>query len=373
MGGVHLYSEHELATTSVPNVFIDRYMVEANGEFVKVYLYLLRCLGDASLPCSTSAIADFLEHTEKDVNRALKYWAREGVLGLELGEDKSIVGICLKDLTPPECGQEEAPVESAPEAVAPVKTKTTRARAAKVEAAPAAEVTVASVAAVTRKEYSLDEIKSLSKDPDVTELLFIVETYLKRPLASTDTNTILFWYDQLKFSSELIIFLVEYCISKNHASIRYMDKVAISWYEANVTTIDQAKAAAGSYNKAYYAVAKAFGINGRNLIDRETAYVDVWTKEFGFDIEIIQEACARTIAAINQPSFEYANTILTSWHNSNVHTLEDAKKVSEATKPKGRKSAPASPMKRTAFTNFSQRDYNMDDLEAALLATSPRK
>ncbi len=369
MSGMHLYSEHEIATTSVPNVFIDRYMVEANGEFVKVYLYLLRCLSDASLSCSTSAIADFLEHTEKDVNRALKYWAREGVIALELGEDKSVVGICLKDLKTPECGQEVAAEEDAP-----VKTKTTKSRAAKAEAVPVAEEAPsapAAAATVVRKEYTRNELEALSADPDVTELLFIIETYLKHPLSGNDTNTILFWYDGLSFSSELISYLVEYCIGKGKKSIRYMDSIAMSWYESGIHTIEQAKAESSSFNNLYFGVLKAFGISGRNPIDEEIAFIDTWTKEFGFDLSIISEACARTIAAISQPNFKYANSILTSWHQNNVHTLADARKVSEATKPKSRK-APAAPMKRTAFTNFSQRDYNIEDLEAALLSSSPK-
>ena len=59
----------------VSNVFIDTFMRDANGEFIKVYLYLLRC-EDGNMPVTVSDIADKLNMTENDILRALKYWNR---------------------------------------------------------------------------------------------------------------------------------------------------------------------------------------------------------------------------------------------------------------------------------------------------------
>ena len=61
--------------TVVSNEFIDNYMARANGEYVKVYLYILRNGGRAD---SVADIADALNHTEADVRRALVYWERRG-------------------------------------------------------------------------------------------------------------------------------------------------------------------------------------------------------------------------------------------------------------------------------------------------------
>ena len=54
----------------VANEFIDRYMAVANGEYVKVYLYLLRHDGRE---ITVGEIADALNHTESDVKRAIAY------------------------------------------------------------------------------------------------------------------------------------------------------------------------------------------------------------------------------------------------------------------------------------------------------------
>ena len=72
--------------TSVSNIFLDTFMCSANGEFVNVYLYLLRCMDAPDGDITMSDIADKLNLTEKDVIRALKYWA--GVQVLDVSFDK---------------------------------------------------------------------------------------------------------------------------------------------------------------------------------------------------------------------------------------------------------------------------------------------
>ena len=68
--------------TILTNEFIDKYMAAANGEYVKVYLYLLRHQNDL---VELGAIAEALNHTEADVRRALAYWERMGILSKEEG------------------------------------------------------------------------------------------------------------------------------------------------------------------------------------------------------------------------------------------------------------------------------------------------
>lgn len=79
--------------TQVNNDFIDGEMLSANGEYVKVYLLLLRYAGDRSLDITEaiiSKIADKLDCPEKDVLRALEYWEKKGILeGQSLKEDES--------------------------------------------------------------------------------------------------------------------------------------------------------------------------------------------------------------------------------------------------------------------------------------------
>ena len=44
MAKILIHSDSASSATSVSNIFIDEYMSDANGEFVKIYLYLLRLM-----------------------------------------------------------------------------------------------------------------------------------------------------------------------------------------------------------------------------------------------------------------------------------------------------------------------------------------
>ena len=85
---------------------------------------------------------------------------------------------------------------------------------------------------------------------------------------------------------------------------------------------------------------------------------------------MIEEACRRTISATHQPSFEYADTILTKWHNSHVKSLKDVTVLDEAYQ-KEKAAQRITPVRaRTAvrnLNNFERRNYDMDSLEEQLL------
>ena len=424
MPTIQLINDSSSTMTSVSNIFIDEFMPEANGEFVKVYLYLLRSLSNHSCECTISAIADKLEHTEKDVTRALKYWERMGLLKLEFNSSKKLSAVhvlnCQSRQAENPATAPAAPMAAAQAqgAMAPAAAPMAAAQAqgAMAPAAAVAQPQVVSAPAATaptssglsletipvppeapvdelpnrliaytvppvvtsadkpaRKEYSLNEIKEFQKDESVSELLFLVETYLKRPLSSSDTNTVLFWYDQLHFPTDLIVYLMEYCISKGHSSMRYMDKVALAWKDSNISTVEQAKEQAAIHSQVYYGVMKAFGITGRSLVDGETRLIKKWTKEFGFDMELVLEACSRTMTAIHQPSFEYTDKILAEWHKNHVHTLNDIKTLDQSYQKNKKTSSSTTTSdtpKRNKFNNFNQRDYDYDQLEKILLTTS---
>lgn len=386
MASIRLCSDFPYRDISVPSKFIDEYMPEANGEFVKIYLYLLRSLSSSSSDCSISKIADKFDHTEKDVVRALKYWERQKLLAIEYNPDKSIAGIHVTDIyhldddfssNKPAAAQESGNSNNTVEAATVVTespASDSSADSSSVVAGYASNITPIPAPAPTKKEYTLDDIKNFRKDPDVSELFFIIETYLKHTLSSSDINIILYWYEELHFPTDLIEYLVEYCISKGHSSTRYMNKVAISWSESGITTVEQAKENASIHSQVYYAVMKALGISGRNLVDTEMNYIKKWSKEFGFDTQLISLACQRTISAIHQPSFEYVDSIMTSWHNNQVHTTEDVDKL-DAAYNKTKKvtvNTTDKPIgtKRNKFNNFNQREYDYDQLEKVLLTTS---
>lgn len=388
--------------TMVSNTFIDKYMPSANGEFVKVYLYILRTALGGGCSVSVSDIADNFNNTENDVIRALNYWSSKGLLSVDIDSQNNISCITLFPI--PASSVFEPPIKSASHenevdratlgqvnsknsansisnssATLQGATDSTGNSSASLQnvagstgnSSASLQNVASSSANDKHKKYSLDEIKAFRQDPDVMELFFIIETYLKRTLSSTDTNLVLFWLDELHFKPDLIEYLVEYCITKGHSSLRYMDKVALGWADSSITTVEQAKAEAATHSQLYYSVMKALGINGRNLVDSEISYINKWSRDFAFDSDIICEACNRTILNIHQPSFEYTDSILTNWHKQNIRTKEDisAADVSYAKTKKTSSSTEAkqSNNKKNKFNNFNQRNHDYDQLEKLFL------
>ena len=139
-----------------------------------------------------------------------------------------------------------------------------------------------------------------------------------------------FFYDELGMSEDPIEHLFEYCISGGHRKLNYIQAVAISWTEAGIRTVADAKTYCAGFNKQNTAVMNAFGIKGRYLSDDELSYIRRWTQEYDFSQELIVEACRRTILTAHSASFQYANTILERWRNNEVHTLADVSRLDAA-------------------------------------------
>lgn len=354
MAQITLHSDRNSSATYVSNNFIDYYMTTANGEYVKIYLYLLRCMNSTDCSFSLSSVADKFEHTEKDIQRALNYWEKMNLLRLEYDAAKNLSGIYFLDSEVPDHSSPTQNMEKAN--IAPAQT-TENANSAPLE--------------IVQHTYTAAELAAFQEKEVISELLFVIEHYLKRPLTSTDINIILFWYDQLEFSVSLIEYLVEYCVGKGHTSLRYMEKVAIAWKKEGVNTVERAKQSSSAFSQIHFSVMRALGINSRNLVPAETAFIDKWSKTYGFTTDIITEACRRTIAAIHKPSIEYADGILTNWHKQNVHHLSDVVKLDSDYNNNKKSNAvnnkAAAPNK---FHNFNQRTYDYDKLEQQLLNSS---
>ncbi|MCU6762941.1 Replication initiation/membrane attachment protein [uncultured Roseburia sp.] len=349
MANITLYNSLSDTATYVPNKFIDDYMTTANGEYVKIYLYLLRCINQPGCNFSLSKLADHFDHTEKDIRRALKYWEKVQLLKLEYDGENHLSGICLLPSQPESTDTLPRPASSGSENTAP------------------------------KTDLTADGMKAFCQREEIRELIFLTETYLGRTMNQSDLNFIFSWYDQLSFSPELIEFLVENCIAKGHSSLHYMQRVAEDWASENIKTPEEAKRLVSSNNETYYMVMKAFGIRGRNLVPSEMNLLKKWTGSYGFSREIISEACRRTIQKIHEPSFEYADSILSNWHQAGVHTIEDIKNADEAfQKSKAAKTASnrikitGNTAKNNKFNNFQQRDYDYDQLSRKLLEKSIR-
>lgn len=362
--------------TMLSNLFIDQFMPKANGEFVKVYIYLLRMDNMPGVSLGLAQMADSLLCTEGDILRALKYWESENLVSL-LYEGTQLTGITL--LSPEEKNVPEMAATSSTFVTEPLAASTIPKIPSQTEIAASPEasdiISAASPESASRppsetKSLTLDRVKELKQNEEIVQLLYIAEQYLGKTLTPTETRKILFFYDELHMSVDLIDYLIEYCVGRDHRSIRYIETVAMAWKEEGITTVEMAKDSTARYGKDYFTILKFMGITNRNPVDTEIVLMNTWMKDYGFTMDLIQEACSRTVLQTGQPSFQYADKILQSWKKKEIRSLEDVRLQDAAhQKRKLEKAAakPVQPKSNNRFNNFHQREYDFSEYEKKLL------
>ena len=345
--------------TVLPNKFIDEYMIKADGEYVKIYLLILRLQG-MGLPVDVDHLADHLELTRKDVLRALSYWEKAGLL--------------------------QASEPSVPEKTASAASTGTQKGASSQQGTLSPTIT----SVPEKTTLSPTDVENSMKDTDLERTIYMAETYIGRPFSTSELNSFCYINDQLHFSSDLMEYLIEYCVSRGKKSVRYIESVAINWYQQGITSVQEAKEQSTLYSQNVFPIMKAFGISNRDPGSAELDYIKKWNS-LGLGTDIIIEACSRTLLATHQASFPYANKILEDWKRLGVRNTSDIKHLDDKhrstassssgsaagyTQGQPRKgSTGAAARKNTAtnqFHNFEQRTYDFNDLESRLLDKTRR-
>ncbi len=423
-------SPSDNGVTLIDNSFIDHYMADANGEFVKIYLYLVRCAcpgRDVSVP----GIADFFEQTEGDVRRALNYWKAQGLVDLVLDASGQISQIVLRscscapagaafqtkgaavrvtaasvssETTLPQSGTRSQAEDGLPQSDPQQQTNEVHPAGIPTSTDPEASVRLpqtqqnpvtgpfgqapAGVAACGHDTDAQPSEESSGTPPveevpqqkqsrqlrrtELGKLYYVAEIYFQRNLSSAELSMIDYFVNDLNMSADLVEYLLEYCIGKGHTSVRYMETVAQNWIAKNITTVQQAKDESRSFGGDYTVILRELGLT-RKPAPAETALMDKWLSEYAFSLDLIKEACRRTVLQASSPSLSYTDSILTRWHNASVRSLRDvalldadheASKSDQknAEKPKnGQRRAGQSKSRLQAGGHFSS--YGHEDLD----------
>ena len=373
---------------SLPSEFIDKYMLKANGDYIKVYLFMLR---NADRLINPEIIADALELTIKDVERAIAYWCKSGIL-IEKEENIAKLGngddfeeiLLTKNLPSKEELEEARRILNAANEIyrrreitkdaeknseedntdEPDKTldetlETQTGDEVKKEENPIEEPPEPKPPKLP--DRSLVDLPKLKSDEDFQELVFCVQTYTEKIFSPTDTEKLAYLYDVVGMSKDLLEYIAEISVQKGKKSISYIEKIALSFHEKGITTVEEAKEDNVKFYNENRAVLKAFGIYDRVLAPVESRFVKKWFDEYCFSPEIVVEAINRTVINTSSQSFTYADGILTRWYKENVHTLADIKALDEKHDDKVKSTnRPAGVTAASKFNNFEQRIDNID-------------
>ena len=268
---------------SVSMDFIENLMPEANPTFVKVYLYALMLSSKGEI-IESGVIAKKLGLLESDVILAMKYWEEKGLL----------------DNTPKS-----------------FKTET--------------------VSNETQVKEIADEVLN---NEELKQMLRISQEVLGKTLSSADAKTLYWIYDNLKLPIEVILVLLEYCVSINKRSMNYIEQVAVSWSDRGITTLEEADRfmrEQAEKTNSYSSLKRIFGINSRDFTTIEINYLNTWTSVYNMTEEMVALAYEYCILRTNKLSFPYMDKIIENWFERGIHTIADAEADNENFKNKGAK------------------------------------
>ena len=351
MGFIKSRESINRSETAVPNVFFDEYMPRANPTFACVYLLGYRLFQHGETNVSNCALADKLNLLASDVKRAWTYWEAEKIVKLHTAGSG-----------------EEYDVEFLPLGAEVEKTA-----AEENDAKIKEEKTERAVILPERPDYSVDELTRQADSSDEVRRLFCVaEKLYAKPLKYTEMNLLLGFLDWLQLPIGVIEVLLEYCLSNEHRSWRYIEKVALDWADNGITDVESAEAYINMFNNEYREIMKAFGQSRRDPTPKEIAFMKKWLKKYKMPIALVKEACDRTIMQIGQPKYSYADTIVTDWHEKGVQTMEEIEALEEAFRQRSAaepakgaeaKSKPKSKPAKGKLNNYTGRKWDYDALE----------
>lgn len=260
----------DMGITPVENAFLNHYMPKARGDFVKVYLYGLKCCfqGLSEFP-SNADIAAELTMNETDIMNAWKYWQEQNIIALtEEGEDLVIDFFGISSML---FVQGERPQKHKK----PKRTPNMKAK----------------------------------------QMFSEIEDRIGRLLTHNEMDAILSWVDDYKFTYQTIVLVIEDCVKRDKRGFSYWESMVNVYHEMGISTFDQAQQyimGRDSRWKQYNEILHYLGFY-RMPSQTEKQLMNKWLDEYVFDMEKIKQACDET-AAVDKPSFKYIDSVLTAWY-----------------------------------------------------------
>ncbi len=262
--------DYYLFTTDVENVYINEYMTEAPGEYVKAYLYGLFC-SEHGMELKSALMAEVLHMDEDRLREAWEYWERMNVVAIEEEDDDyTVVFLSLREqLFSGEQGVERA---------------------------------------IEMSDEVIDE------DEEFKRLTEAAEDMLGRPLNGRELQEISSWTRELGVPAEVIYEAFDYCAEIGKTSINYISKVILAWAKEGLTNREMVKEYLEKTSERqgiYRKILNSLGLK-RNVTEAEKRLVDSWLDDMKFSLERILEACEKA-GFTQSPNLRYVNKVLENW------------------------------------------------------------
>lgn len=309
--------------TPVSNIFIDRFMPKARGEYIKVYLLGLKYCLSGELGVSSDMISSKLQLLESDVLNAWNYWSEQGLIKMKPIDSKGNYSIEFIDISSLEEDNNE----------------------------------------------NINILEELNNN-SLKDMLHDIEKLLGRSLSPKEITMYLSWHKDFNFSPELILLLIQYCALKGKVDYRYIEKIALSWHDSNINNVNDAQIFIKKHEDNWIKIRKILnylGINNSDVMKPQEKLLLKWINVYKFSLDVIYKACDITFERINKADFKYIDAILNNWFKDDLRSVEDIEKKDKQKSIYKHKSSYKNSRQKDSFTNYHQRSYNFTELEKKLL------
>lgn len=292
---------------TVPSKVVSKHLKLCSGDFIKVLLFILSSDKNEII---TEDISVNTGISDDIVDDAVVYWSQAEVF--------SVLNVTVLKNTKKQTIHTDVSQKSG-------ESNITDAESQKVSVLPALNPIDKSLEKKNHVKYSSKDIADIvNNQKEIKEMFSQLEIILKRGLRFSEQCGYINLVENYGFPIASILMLVQYCEDIGKASIRYVESIAESWFEQDITSYQQVEAEIIKMMKSHKVenkVAKIFGMT-TNLTKKQKEYINSWT-ELGFSIDMIQLAYEKCVDQINKLSFPYINKIITSWSKEKVFTVDE--------------------------------------------------
>ena len=311
---------------AVPTEVVDKHIKLAGSAQLKVLLWTLRVGSDEF---DIEALSRATGIASADALDAMQFWIETGVI-IKDGEAVRVQP------------QANEPVRNEPPDPTPQSS--------------APSVVELAVKSVCDKPTTVDVARRGQESPELRFLWNQAQDKLGKTLSFNDQRTLLWMHDHLGLPIEIILMIIEYCVSIDKRGIGYIEKVGVSWAQEEIFSVDMAETKLSNMknrNNIWKRLREQFGIQNPYPTAKQAEFLDRWTKTLGFRLDTIEQAFEECLNRTTKISFSYISKVLENWYNEGVKSPKDIK----SNKPK-------------ATNGRDNTSYDLDKFERATLNKS---
>lgn len=141
-------------------------------------------------------------------------------------------------------------------------------------------------------------------------------------------NSLIWMTNYLGLKAEVILVLLVYCEKIEKTNVAYIEKIAMSWAEKDINTLDSAQEEIErltSSNDFVGIIMKMFEMK-RRPTSKQLDIIEKW-RAAGYARDMIHYAYEKTVENTGKLSFEYTDKVLASWKDSGFRSSEDVKRA----------------------------------------------